>query len=106
MIFYLELVKNILFNFNNNFSIEENYDKARFGEVKQTNQTPITFKGRIRKILVKEFNNRGYSVRQQNNDLNENIIQQLENIQIFLPGLENLYHLLADEKSKDLLIQI
>ncbi len=106
MNFYLELIKNILFNLENNFSIEENYDKARFGEVEQTNHTPVTFKGRVRKILEKEFNKRGYTVKQQNNNFNENVIQQLENIEIFLPGLESLYNLLSDEKSKDLLIQI
>ncbi len=62
MNFYLEFTKTLLFNMENNYSQEDNYDTLRFGDIEPT---PVTMQGRIRKILVKEFDRRGYSVRQR-----------------------------------------
>ncbi len=103
MNFYIELIKSLLINIQNNYSVQENYDEARFGEI---DQLPKTFKGNIRKILEKEFNDRGYSVMPKDKNFKKKIADQLETIETFLPGLESLFDLLCDNNSKELMIQI
>jgi FkbM family methyltransferase len=101
--FNIELIKTLLLNSGNRFSHDDNYDMVRFGNVEPA---PATFKGKIRKLLVKDLNRRGYTVEQKDKYFNENVAQKLEALQDYLPGLETFYDLLSDDKSRHLLLQV
>jgi FkbM family methyltransferase len=101
--FNIELTKTLLFNSGNNFSYDDNYDMVRFGNV---DSAAVSFKGKIRKLLVKDLNRRGYTVVQKDRHFNENVAQRLDALQHYLPGLETFYNILSDDKSRELLLQV
>jgi FkbM family methyltransferase len=103
MNFYSELIKELLIDSENNFSISENYDQERFGKIEQP---PLTLNARIRKSLEKLFASRGYTVTQKQRDYTALVEEKLDNLAPYMQDLEKFYNALNDTSSKKLMIQI
>lgn len=105
MSFYTELMRELLADSKNNFTHRENYDYIRFGKIEE-DSAPVTFKGIVRKRLVKAFESRGYSVALKDQAFEGSVTDRLNSFEPYLNDLEKFYALLADDGSKKLLIQI
>jgi FkbM family methyltransferase len=103
MIFYSELIKELLVASKNDFPLHENHDHVRFGKIEEQR---ITNKGRLRKKLEKVFESRGYVITQKDKGFENVISEKLKMFDPYLSNLERFYNLLSDDDSKKLLIQV
>jgi FkbM family methyltransferase len=103
MTFYTELIKELLANAKNDYSIKENYDLIRFGPP-PTSQYNI--RGWVKKAIAKIISAGGYRLTALNNGINGLELTKLGTIDEYLDGFNDLYKVLEDDHSKRLLVKI
>ncbi len=66
----------------------------------------LHFNGRVRKLLEKLFESRGYKVKLKRVGFKEMVEEKLELLSPFFQDLERFYNVLQDTHSKKLMIQV